>query len=134
MDKIKASFDFDGTIEIPNIKSYAKYLVDCGHEIWIITSRFSNEECNKLERLRVINSNEKVFQTAIDCGISKNNIKFMNFQDKIDFIEKEGGFLFHLDDDDLEISFINDESDDDCVGVSTEYDWLTICNNLIKNI
>jgi hypothetical protein len=51
--------------------------------------------------------------------------------DKIEFLEGKD-FLFHLDDDELELELIK-ESNDNCVGVCVELeDWKEICINLIK--
>jgi len=40
---MKVSFDFDGTLSKKDVQKFAKELVEEGHEVWIVTSRFSNE-------------------------------------------------------------------------------------------
>ena len=51
--------------------------------------------------------------------------------DKIKFLEGKD-FLFHLDDDEVELELIQ-ESDDNCIGVWVELkDWKETCINLIK--
>jgi hypothetical protein len=50
--------------------------------------------------------------------------------DKIEFL-KDKGFLFHLDDDELEIEFI-EESGDSCKGIWVELkDWKEKCKMII---
>ena len=40
---MKVSFDFDGTLSRKDVQKLAKELVSEGHEVWIVTSRFSDE-------------------------------------------------------------------------------------------
>ena len=41
---MKVSFDWDGTLEIMHVQEYAKELIERGIEVWIVTSRFSDDE------------------------------------------------------------------------------------------
>ena len=89
---MKVSFDFDSTLDKPHIQEYAKSLVDNGFEVWIVTTRHSNETMNN------DHYNDDLFEVAKECGINFNNIHFTDHQDKWQFL-KDKGFIFHLDDD-----------------------------------
>ena len=39
----KISFDFDSTLKELNVQEFAKELIECGFEIWIVTSRFDDD-------------------------------------------------------------------------------------------
>ncbi len=135
--KYKLSFDFDGTLSRKDVQEFAKELNDLGYEVWIVTSRQSDEFVKENNCVatqdRVLKSNEKLFLVADDIGIPKNRIKFTNSADKIDFL-KNKGFIFHLDDDTYELMSILD-SGDICKPVNVDhYEWketiLEILNNL----
>jgi restriction endonuclease Mrr len=42
--KYKISFDFDSTLDREDVQEFAKELVEKGHDVWITTSRFSNDD------------------------------------------------------------------------------------------
>ena len=129
--KYKISFDFDSTLDREDVQEFAKQLVKDGHEIWITTSRFDTESSLKKGWWWIEKNNQKLYDVADECGISRDNIAFTSMIDKIKFLE-EKDFLFHLDDDEVELELIQ-ESDDNCIGVWVELkDWKETCINLIK--
>ena len=129
--KYKISFDFDSTLDREDVQEFAKQLVKDGHEIWITTSRFDTESSLKKGWWWIEKNNQKLYDVADECGISRDNISFTAMIDKIKFLEGKD-FLFHLDDDEVELELIQ-ESDDNCVGVWVELkDWKETCINLIK--
>jgi len=129
--KYKISFDFDSTLDREDVQEFAKQLVKDGHEVWITTSRFDTESSLKKGWWWIEKNNQKLYDVADECGIPRDNITFTAMIDKIKFLEGKD-FLFHLDDDEVELEFIQ-ESDDDCVGVWVELkDWKETCINLIK--
>lgn len=87
----KVSFDFDGTLSLPIVREVAKELVDKGFEVWIVTARCDNGD------------NTDLNLAAKLSGIK--NIKYMCFEDKFEFL-KDKDFLFHIDDDVIELSMI----------------------------
>jgi hypothetical protein len=91
----RVSFDFDGTLTSFEVQDMAGYLVNKGFEVWIVTSRCPN-------------MNEDLELIAHAIGI--RNIKYMCFEDKAKFL-KDKGFLFHLDDDIIELSLIKTYTD-----------------------
>jgi hypothetical protein len=95
----KVSFDFDSTLSITKIEEFAKELVDRGFEVWIVTTRKDNNNAPSP------NWNDDLFDTALRCGIPTNNIHFTNMKDKWEFL-KDKGFLFHIDDNWVELKLI----------------------------
>lgn len=105
----KISFDFDSTLDGSKVQDVAKQLVSDGYEVWIVTSRLDDESAPSDKW------NHDLYDVAIDCRIPKKQIHFTNGADKWEFL-KDKGFLFHLDDDWLEINYINSKTD--CKGIS----------------
>jgi len=127
---MKVSFDFDNTLSRKDVQKFAKELVDDGHEVWIVTSRFSNEAVADKGWYWIVDQNKKLFKVAEECGIKKENIHFTNQQPKVLFL-KGKGFLFHLDDDVIELMDIID-SNDECKPLSVDhFEWKENCIELI---
>lgn len=131
---MKVSFDFDSTLSRKDVQRFAKELVQEGHEVWIVTSRRSNEDAALLDpwvKDRVIRSNKKLFRVADNVGIKRNHIIFCNFVNKIDLI-KDKEFVFHLDDDaDELIQILFDE--DSCKPVNVEHsEWEIDCRKILN--
>ena len=99
---MKASFDFDSTLDIPSVQKFAKKLVRKGIEVWIVTSRVS-------ERFGNPNWNFDLFRVAREVGIKEENIHFTEGDDKWKFL-KDKGFLFHLDDDCIELELLEENT------------------------
>lgn len=134
---MKVSFDFDSTLDRKDVQQFAKELVKEGHEVWITTSRISNEQ-SKLEYTcnytldRIFKSNKKLFRVADNVGIKREHITFCNFLDKINFI-MERGFAFHLDDDVDELIAIMD-SNDPCKPINVEHsEWEMDCRKILNS-
>lgn len=128
---MKVSFDFDSTLDREDVQHFASDLVNRGLEVWIVTSRFDNEIGDKKGWWWISKQNQDLFDVAEKCGIKRGNIKFTTMVDKIEFL-KGKNFVFHLDDDEIELELI-EESGDSCVGVWVEKnDWKQKCENLIK--
>ena len=133
---MKASFDFDSTLSRKDVQRFAKELVAAGHEVWIVTSRISNEQaqleysCNYTKD-RIYKSNKKLFRVADNVGIKREHIIFCNFTVKIDSIAGQG-FVFHLDDDLDELVEIF-SSKDPCKPINVEHsEWEMDCRELIE--
>jgi len=98
----KVSFDFDNTLEFQSIQNYAKKLMEEGIEVHIVTSRYEDPskysfECN----------HEDLFEVVNKLGIKKENIHFTNMESKCNFFLNNPDFIWHLDDDNLQIIMIN---------------------------
>lgn len=98
----KVSFDFDSTLDREDVQKVAKRLVELGFEVWIVTSRVSDETLKVRFLHTPPNWNKDLFDVADALGIRRSQIKFTEFEDKIGFL-KDKNFLFHLDDDSEEL-------------------------------
>lgn len=128
---MKVSFDFDHTLSRKDVQVFAKQLVDDGHEVWIVTSRFSDEAAKEKKWHWIEGQNQKLFDVAEECGIKKENIQFTCMESKSVFL-KDKGFVFHLDDDDIELMDIL-ESKDSCRAIHVDhFEWKETCQNILK--
>lgn len=91
---MKISFDFDGCLSLKSVQEVAQSLIEKGHEVWIVTSRFDN-----LKRLQYpdLNTNEDIFKIAQKVGIPFHRIGFTNQLPKWMFLNP-GRFDMHIDD------------------------------------
>ena len=132
---MKVSFDFDSTLSRKDVQSFAKELVNEGHEVWIVTSRFSDEAAKDKKWHWIKGQNQKLFDVAEDCGIKVENIHFTNMESKSLFLEGKG-FIFHLDDDDIELMDIlesNRSTEVKCFPVNVEhFEWKETCKEILR--
>lgn len=131
MDKL-VSFDFDGTLTKPAVRLYVKTLIEKGIEVHITTSRNSNEVQKNN------NWNDDLFEIADECGIKKENITFCCMANKSEFLIKKN-FIFHLDDDLIELSFIRTDTEVIPISVFGNNNWRLECEeaiekNILKNL
>lgn len=125
----KISFDFDSTLSRDDVQKFAKELINLGFDVWVVTSRFSSNEAERLNWWWISQNNQELYNTTQRLGIPDDNVVFTNMSDKIDYL-KNKDFLFHLDDDMIEIDLIN-ESGDSCKGIWVELEnWKELCGNL----
>ena len=127
---MRVSFDFDNTLDIPKVQEYAKKLINDGLEVWIYTSRYDTDEA--IKRFHSSKWNDDLFKIAREVGIPLERIRFTNMELKSELI-KGKDILWHLDDDTIEVDFINEDTF--CIGVerSSKNDWLKECNEIINN-
>ena len=125
---MRVSFDFDSTLSRKVIQDYAKELINDKVEVWICTSRPSNEKA--LELWKSIGYNEDIFKVAKELKIPKDKIIFTNYHNKIDFL-RDKGFIWHLDDDVIELSFFKGEK---VIAISCykNVTWKDKCKKLLK--
>ena len=132
---MKVSFDFDSTLSRKDVQKFAKELVNEGHEVWIVTSRFSDEKAKEKNWHWILGQNQTLFDVAEDCGIKKENIQFTCMESKSIFLENKN-FIFHLDDDDIELMDIfenNKLANNKCFPVHVEhFEWKETCRNILK--
>lgn len=129
--KNKVSFDFDSTLDREDVQEFAKHLIENGIEVWITTSRCSDDEA---ERKRWNpNWNNDLWLVARRLGIPKERVNFTAYEDKFHKLTNNG-FIWHLDDDEIEIELL-EENNSDCVGINVCLnDWLSVCeSHLIMN-
>lgn len=123
--KLKVSFDFDSTLAKTNIQDYAKSLIEKGIEVHIVTDRFE-------DTTKCAYTNDYLFKVVNKLGIDRENIHFLNMTDKHKFFLDNPDFIWHLDDDDIAMDFINDETKVMCVFNDKTIEWENICNSILK--
>jgi hypothetical protein len=124
-NKMRVSFDFDGTLTENIVQEYAKELVTKGIDVFIVTGRYN-------ELLRVMNgskTNEDLFALADEIGIEHKHIVFTNRADK-SYTIGGSGLIWHLDDDLNALNDINRYSDVKGVWIG-DSDWKERCNELL---
>lgn len=143
---IRVSFDYDNTLDRIEVQEYAKELVESGYEVWIVTSRYSNEEAKNVNWGKITvdsdvvdypnfikNKNKELFNIADEIGIPKSQILFTNAIWKYPSI-RDNKMIWHLDDNHKELNLINKFTDAkgiSCKGTST---WKGKCEKLLKKI
>lgn len=130
--KGKLSFDFDGTLSEDRVEEFAKQLINDGYEVWIVTSRPSDDDLtNTFQPWSKPNWNRDIWDTCERLNIPKEHVKFTSYVDKIEFL-KGKGFIFHLDDDVDELMEIM-KSDDNCLPINVNHsEWKETCLDLLK--
>jgi len=130
---MKVSFDYDGTLSLPHVEEFAKELVEQGYEVWVVTSRVSEED-SVLHPWGGTDRNKDLWASCERIGIPEDRVKFTAFADKIEFLDGMG-FLFHLDDDLYELTAIM-ESKDSCQPLNVgHFEWKENCLEVLnKNI
>ena len=120
----RVSFDFDGTIDIKVVQEYAKSLMERGVDVWICTSRFESGYEHDWGWREW--SNADVEKIAEKLNIKK--IIYTNMVDKWELLINNDVDL-HLDNDNLEIELLNENSD--IKGVLIEEGWKEKCEKLL---
>lgn len=127
---MKVSFDFDSTLDRVVVQDYAKSLINKGYEVWICTSRYDYHNVPNKNWSK--DSNKDLFLVADSLGIPRERIKFMNMEEKHTFI-KGMDFLFHLDDDWIEINWINKYTETKGISCFGSSGWKQKCNKILEN-
>ena len=122
----KVSFDFDSTLSRKDVQSFAKELISKGVDVWVCTSRFSDENLTHTNW-----DNSDLFNVAKELGVSKKKIIFTNMRDKWEML-KEQGFIFHLDDDSWELFLINKHTKTIGISVTNTSSWKVKCLRILK--
>lgn len=114
MEPLRISFDFDETLDRPDVQSYARELASRGFEIWICTARLPEKDAPS------IHWNEDLYKVADSLGIPRSRIIFTAYRDKwVPLLENK--IAMHLDDSYEEIEMIMDT--EDVRGVLVDRNW-----------
>lgn len=124
MNKIKVSFDFDGTLSRADVQDYARKLISDGVDVWICTSRLSDDDAPSQRW------NDDLLDVSDSIGIHRNHIKFCSMSDKYLFLENED-FAFHLDDDMTEIEMINKFTETHGINLFGNKQWMHDCDKIL---
>ena len=102
---MKVSFDFDSTLDNEKIQEYAKELIEQGIDVHVVTSRVPETDPS----LELVSSdwNDDMYAICDKLGILKENIHFTKYVDKFKYFRIHQDFLWHMDDDDIEMHLIN---------------------------
>ena len=130
MEKLKVSFDFDGTLTRPHIQEYAKELIERDIEVWITTSRFNDAQAEIMNDGLYPTHNNDLWKIAEQIGISPKNVYFTNLEKKFIYIRKTN-FIFHLDDDMLELYLIQKYSKKTVPIKVTKSQWRQKCEKFL---
>lgn len=131
---MKVSFDFDSTLELESVQKYAKELIERGIEVWVVTSRFGDDELYKRffhTSTNVDLTNRDLREITDRLEIPEERIHFTNMRDKWEFIENRG-FIWHLDDDWIENEMINERTLTKGLSHWGNPNWERECNALLK--
>ena len=133
---MKCSFDYDNSLSRKDLQDYAKELVQRGVEVWIVTSRYdstSKYTSKMIEDWGIKNLQfeyNELYRVADEIGIARKHIIFMNMQPKKKFFKDNRDFIFHIDDDAVElmtIKYVN-------VVDSLNGNWRELCEDLINKL
>ena len=73
-----------------------------------------------------------MLKVADDIGISRASIIFTGYENKSDHLNNKG-FLWHLDDDVIELSFIKTDSDLKPISIYMNDKWKVECESSFKS-
>ncbi len=122
---MKASFDFDETLDNIHIQEFAKELVKMNIEVHVVT-------CNPFP-------SKYIFELTDKLKIDRKNVHYIYhtlnhkriyYSLKHLYFEKHEDFIFHLDNDEQEVNEINKYTK--VKGVLFDADWKENCLKLIK--
>lgn len=120
---MNVSFDFDGTLSKNAVQDFARYCMDQGLTPWIVTSR-SREGMHESYNL-------ELFKIGQELGIPTERTIFTNGGLKKDYFKHYPDFIFHLDDDWIELHEITQHTEVKAISVFGNSDWEQECFNAI---
>ena len=125
---MKVSFDFDDTLDKPEVQEYAKSLVEKGIEVHIVTARQSDETFAP-----ITGWNNDLYKVAKEVGIKKENIHFTEGGWKVEFFIKNPDYVWHLDNEFEELVRISRRKGCKISAVSVlKQSYIHKCNRLIE--
>ena len=124
---MKVSFDFDSTLDKKTVQDFAHSLILKGHDVWICTSRTSPEQS------KALGWNDDLFLVSDKLGIPRSKIIFTNYEDKSDHLNGKD-FVWHLDDDWIELNQINSKTDVVGISVFGNSTWKQKCKKLLTKL
>lgn len=120
MSLFKISFDFDETLSYESVQDFVRFCQkNYDVEVWIVTGRINDKY------------NTDLYEIADQLNIPHDHIIFMNHANKSEFF-KSSDFLFHVDDDFIELEFIQEETDVIGIDVRCDVEWKEKCLTLLN--
>lgn len=121
---MNVSFDFDGTLSKKSVQDFAKYCMDQGLNVWIVTSRAKS---------LIMDYNSDLFKVANALKIPFERIIFTQGGLKSDYFLFCKDFIFHLDDDWIELHEIETHTEVKAIPIFGNSDWEQDCWNAIED-
>ena len=131
----KVSFDFDSTLSLKSVQDYAESLISKGYDLWVVTSRLPDDSDPKwkIRGMWVPIDNSDLFEVTDRLGIKRDQIIFTSHRIKSEVMNEMGlEFLFHLDDDWVELNHINRETKTKGVSCFGTSGWKQKCNKILE--
>ena len=130
----RVSFDFDSTLSLKSVQDYAESLINKGYDLWVVTSRVpdGSDPKWKIRGMWIEIDNSDLFEVTDRLGIKRDQIIFTSYRMKSEVMNEMGlEFLFHLDDDWVELNHINRETKTKGVSCFGTSGWKQKCNKIL---
>ena len=131
----KVSFDFDSTLSLKSVQDYAELLILKGYDLWVVTSRVpdGSDPKWKIRGMWIEIDNSDLFEVTDRLGIKRDQIIFTSHRMKSEVMNEMGlEFLFHLDDDWVELNHINRETGTKGISCFGSGNWKAKCNKILN--
>ena len=131
----RVSFDFDSTLSLKSVQDYAESLINKGYDLWVVTSRVpdGSDPKWKIRGMWIEIDNSDLFGVTDRLGIKRDQIIFTSYRMKSEVMNEMGlEFLFHLDDDWVELNHINRETKTRGVSCFGTSGWKQKCNRILE--
>lgn len=131
---MRVSFDFDSTLDRPQVQDYAFSLINKGYDVWVITSRYppGTDPKYSIRSIMIEIDNSDLFEVTDRLGIKREQIIFTSHELKSQIMNERGlEFLFHLDDDWVEINHINRETSTKGISCFGTSGWKQKCKRIL---
>ena len=124
----KCSFDFDTTLDRTVVQELATELMARGVDVWVCTARFTDEEVETKGWGK--DWNYDLWAVIDKLGIPREKVLFTGMQDKFKYLDED--FIWHLDDDGLELEILEENSK--VVGINSwdNNEWRERCLELLN--
>jgi hypothetical protein len=119
------SIDFDGTLQYKDVQDYVQTLMDREDvTVWVTTRRYPNS---------IKRNNHDLYKVTRRLGIPDNRITFCSFDYKFEHISNRP-FVFHLDDDPIDLELLDKGSNGriKCIHYLYDGNWRGHCERFLK--
>lgn len=101
---LKVTFDFDGTLEKPHVQEFAKFLMDLGVDVWVVTTRYDALHNNGVWSNP---ENPDLWEVIDKLGIPHKKVVFTNMHWKATYLLGTK-VVWHLDDNYKEFKYFKE--------------------------
>jgi hypothetical protein len=138
MEKIICTFDFDKTLNRPDVQEYARELIAKGIDVWVVTSRYDDLHTHNYQYLADYDdnfsadyNNDDLWIIVDDLQIPRHKVRFTNMEFKSAYLQKTNA-LWHLDDSFQELAYIKMDKIK-TVGIQVNSgSWKQKCNRILN--